>query len=233
MSHRIGRGLGLGAVAVVACLTLSGCFGSGSSEPSSTPPPTSQQTSGTPTETPSTGDTTPTSPPTSAPTSAPTTGTTTGTSATLSVDPPSNGKHSHSCNVVTGTAPTDFVYYPVLIKTSAPATLDSATITYADGVQEKGSWIAPATSLQGTGTVEGWPAPAILAQGSSVQWSKRVDASGAALDPATGWYNVFLRLRVYPDQLPYHTQGIVFTFHDTAGQHTMTWGDHVTFAASC
>ena len=50
--------------------------------------------------------------------------------------------------------------------------------------------------------VEGWPAPAILVQGSSVQWSKRVPAAGAALDPATGWYNVFLHLRVYPDALP-------------------------------
>jgi len=99
-----------------------------------------------------------------------------------------------------------------MVKTSAPVTLDSAAVTYADGVQV---------------------APAILTQGSRVQWSKRVPAVGATLDPASGWYNVFLHLRVYPDALPLHTDGVVLTYHDTGGPQTVTWVDHLSFRTSC
>ncbi len=151
----------------------------------------------------------------------------------LSFTPKSNGRHSHTCFAIGGTAPVDYVYYPVMVKSSAPVTLDSAAVTYADGVQVAGSWVAPAASTGGTGVVEGWPAPAILVQGSSVQWNKRVPAAGATLDPATGWYNVFLHLRVYPDALPLHTDGVVLTYHQTGDPQTVTWVDHLAFKTTC
>ena len=151
----------------------------------------------------------------------------------LTFSPKSNGRHSHTCLAVTGTDPVDYVYYPVMVEASSPVTLDSAAVTYADGVQVAGSWVAPAATTGGTGMVEGWPAPAILTQGSSVQWKKRVPAAGATLDPATGWYNVFLHLRVYPDALPLRTDGVVLTYHDTGSRQSVTWVDHLTFAATC
>ena len=120
-----------------------------------------------------------------------------------------------------------------MVKASSPTTLDSAAVTYADGVQGAGAWVAPAASTGGTGVVEGWPAPAILAQGSSIQWNKRVPATGATLDPATGWYNVFLHLRVYPDALPLHTDGVVLTYHQAGNPQTVTWVDHLTFQTKC
>ena len=102
-----------------------------------------------------------------------------------------------------------------MVKASSPVTLDSASVTYADGVQVAGSWVAPAAATGGTGhrrragrRRRSW------SQGSSVQWKKRVPAAGATLDPATGWYNVFLHLRVYPDALPLKTDGVVLTYHD-------------------
>ncbi len=151
----------------------------------------------------------------------------------LRFSPKSNGRHSHTCFAISGSDPVDYVYYPVMVKATAPVTLDSASVTYADGVQVAGSWVAPAASTGGTGMVEGWPAPAILVQGSSVQWNKRVPATGAALDPATGWYNVFLHLRVYPDALPLHTDGVVLTYHQTGSPQTVTWVDHLSFQTSC
>ncbi len=120
-----------------------------------------------------------------------------------------------------------------MVKASSAVTLDSASVTYADGVQVAGSWVAPAATTGGTGIVEGWPAPAILVQGSSVQWRKRVPAAGATLDPSTGWYNVFLHLRVYPDALPLHTDGVVLTYHGTSGDATVTWVDHLSFKTKC
>jgi hypothetical protein len=121
-----------------------------------------------------------------------------------------------------------------MVTSSAPVTLDSAAVTYADGVQVAGSWVAPVGSTTGgVGTVEGWPAPAILAQSSSVQWNKRVPASGATLDPATGRYTVFLHLRVYPDALPLHTDGVVLTYHQSGDPQTVTWVDHLAFKTAC
>jgi hypothetical protein len=151
----------------------------------------------------------------------------------LGFTPKSNGQHSHTCLAIGGTSPVDYVYYPVMVKASTPVTLDSAAVTYADGVQVAGSWVAPAAATGGTGMVEGWPAPAILVQGSSVQWSKRVPAAGAALDPATGWYNVFLHLRVYPDALPLETDGVVLTYHQTGAPESVTWVDHLAFKTRC
>ena len=112
-------------------------------------------------------------------------------------------------------------------------TLDSASVTYADGVQVAGSWVAPAASTGGTGIVDGWPAPAILVQGSSVQWTKRVPAAGATLDPATGWYNVFLHLRVYPDALPLRDRRRGPDLPRRGGDETVTWVDHLSFQAKC
>jgi len=120
-----------------------------------------------------------------------------------------------------------------MVQAPSPVTLDSASVTYADGVQVAGSWVAPAASTGGTGMVDGWPAPAILVQSSSVQWKQRVPAAGATLDPATGWYNVFLHLRVYPDALPLKTDGVVLTYHDDAGHETVTWVDPLSFPAQC
>ena len=217
-------------VAVGACALLSGCSGSSSPEPTaaaaSSRPPTS---AGSPSE----GSSTPTSPATSEPTTSPTSGTTSGTASTLRFSPKSDGRHSHTCFAIAGTEPVDYVYYPVMVQATSPVTLDSAAVTYADGVQVAGSWVAPAAATGGTGTVEGWPAPAILAQSSSVQWKKRVPADGASLDPATGWYNVFLHLRVYPDALPLKTDGVVLTYHGTGDSETATWVDHVTFQETC
>jgi hypothetical protein len=146
--------------------------------------------------------------------------------------PRSDGPHSHTCFAITGKDPVDYVYYPVKVKASTPVTLDSAAVTYADGVQVAGSWVAPGTATAATGIVPGWPADPIVAQDNSLQWSKRVPAAGATLDPAT-WYSVFLHLRVYPDALPLHTSGVVLTFHDASGSQTVTWVDHLAFQKAC
>ncbi len=227
MRHRARAGL----VAIGAGLLLSGCFGSGSSEPTAADPGTQSPAE---TDSPSQSATdTPTSPATSEPTAAPSSGSTGAPGSVLTFTPRSDGRHSHTCFAIKGTTPVDYVYYPVMVKASSPVTLDSAAVTYADGVQVAGSWVAPAAASGGTGVVEGWPPPAILVQGSSVQWSKRVPAAGAALDPATGWYNVFLHLRVYPDALPLETDGVVLTYHQAGGPQTVTWVDHLAFKTSC
>jgi hypothetical protein len=135
------------------------------------------------------------------------------------------------CIQVKGTDPVDYIYYPVIVKPRSPVTLDHLAVTYADGVQVAGSYVAPAPAAAGTGFIEGWPAPPILTQSTSVQWSKKVDATGAALAAGTP-YNVFLHLRVYPDALPYHTDGVVLTYSDGSGSHEDTWVDHVTYQST-
>jgi hypothetical protein len=147
-------------------------------------------------------------------------------------DPESDGPHSHTCLNVTGAKPVDLVDYPVKVRASSPVTLDSVAVTYADGVQVVGSWVSPGTETGAVGILPGWPADAIVTQDSTLNWSKRVPAAGATLDPST-WYNVFLHLRVYPDALPLHTSGVVFTFHDASGSHTVTWVDHLVFKQKC
>jgi hypothetical protein len=135
------------------------------------------------------------------------------------------------CVQVQGSAPVDYLYYPVIVKSASPVTLDQLSVTFVDGVQVAGSWVAPAAPNAGTGFLEGWPPPAILTQSSSVQWSQRVEAQGAQLAGGTP-YNVFLHLRVYPDSLPYTTNGVVLTYHDDAGTHQDTWVDHVTYQST-
>jgi hypothetical protein len=130
------------------------------------------------------------------------------------------------------TTSVDFVDYPVKVQASSPVTLDSVATTYADGVQNAGSWVSPGTETGAVGILPGWPADPIVTQDSTLKWSKRVPAAGATLD-AGGWYNVFLHLRVYPDALPLHTSGVVFTVHDASGSHTVTWKATTTFSMDC
>jgi hypothetical protein len=215
-------------MALVGTLTtamlLSACSGSGSAEPpTATHPRHHHRTPSSPTT--ATESTSPTSaPPSSSPPVV---------ASSLGFSPPSNGKHSHTCVQVTGSDPANFVYYPVMVKATSSVTLDTVATTYADGVQNAGSWVAPSPSDGGTGMVNGWPAPSILTQSNTVEWSKRVPAAGAVLDPTRGWYTVFLHLTVYPDALPLKTDGIVFTYHEAGASHTDTWVDHLVFKATC
>jgi hypothetical protein len=218
------HGLRTTAVAVGACALLSGCFGSSSPEPTAAHTRHHTSRGSTPTSEATTEPTTP-------PTSEPTTGTTGGVVGPLSFSPKSDGRHSHTCYTISGSDPVDYVYYPVLVRASTAVTLTTAAVTYADGVQVAGAWVAPSTATRGTGTVEGWPATDVT-QDPNVQWSRRVPAAGADLTPGT-WYNVFLHLRVYPDALPLATDGVVLTFTDTSGTHDVTWVDHLTFKTSC
>jgi hypothetical protein len=219
------HGLRSTVLALGACALLSGCFGSGSPTPAADHTPHKSRDA-----TPSTDATsTPTTPPTSEPTSAPTTGTASGPA--LAFSPKSDGRHSHTCYTISGSAPVDFVYYPVLVKATSPLHLTSAAVTFADGVQVAGAWVAPSAATRGTGTVQGWP-PSDLIGNPSVQWNQRVPAVGADLTPGT-WYNVFLHLRVYPDALPLKTDGIDFEFTTGDGGHSVLWADHVAFQTTC
>lgn len=213
---------------MAACCVLSACFGSGTSTPSATHTRSHRSH---PTL-PSTDATTQAStPPTSEPTDSPTSGPT-GPAVPVTFSPKSDGRHSHTCYTITGSDPVDFVYYPVLVKATSPVVVKAAAVTYADGVQVAGAWVAQSAPTRGTGTVQGWPAPSILTQSSSVQWSKRVTAAGASLTPGT-WYNVFLHLRVYPDALPLATDGVDLTLTAAGADHSIVWVDHVTFKRAC
>lgn len=219
------------AAALAATVLLSGCLGSGSGS-------SSPQSGRTGHHHPSTPPSSPTTEPTSVPTSSPPASTPTSsppTSPTQSVlrfSPKSDGRHSHSCYTDTGNTDAHYVDYPVMVKASAAVTLDSVSMVHTDGVTVAGSWVAPAPANAGTGLVAGWPPPSILTQSNTVQWSKRVTAAGAALEPG-GFYNVFLHLVVDPEQVPARTTGVVFGYHDQAGADTVTWVDHVTFKPSC
>jgi hypothetical protein len=216
------------AAALGATVLLSGCLGSGSGSSSPqtghtrhhvpTSPPTSAQTSSAPTSV-------PTSTPTS---SAPTTP----AQAALHFSPKSDGRHSHACYIDTGNTTADYVDYPVIVKANSLVDLDDITIVHTAGVSVAGAWVAPAPADAGTGLVDGWPPPSILTQSNTVQWSKRVTAAGAVLDPGAS-YNVFLHLVVDPDQLPVKTTGLVFTYHGEAGASSVTWVDHISFKLSC
>lgn len=215
---------------VAACTLLSGCFGSGDSEPSasdstgdhrseSSAPPDSPPTSSPTTSTPTTAPTTP-----SAPVSL------------LRFSPKSGGKHLDDCQrLVPGDDPAEFLYYPVLVKASSPVTLDAiGDLHTTQGVVLAGSWIAPSAPTGETGTVKGWPPGKIVTGDPNLQWSKRVTASGATLDPSSGWYNVFLRLQVDPTPGDSETTGLVFSYHDADGAtHTDTWRATTTFSMSC
>ena len=193
MRHGSRRSTLLAAGAVSLSLLVTAC--------SSSPKPTaSHRPRHSASSTPSASDQ-PSSTPTSS-TPSPSEASSSGAPASLlTFDPKSAGRHSHTCIQVTGTAPVDYIYYPVIVKPTSAVTLDTLSVTYADGVQVAGSWVAPATSNAGTGFIKGWPAPPILTQSTSVQWSKRVVAAGATLAAGTS-YNAFVHLRVYPDALP-------------------------------
>lgn len=216
---------------VVACALvgtgalLSGCFGSGGGGGSSEPPPRhhhSPSSPGTPSS-PSSSPTTATSP------TSPAT-----TSSALRFSPKSDGRHNHECLTLhPGDDPAEFLYYPVLVKATGAVTVDSLSTDHSDGVTVAGAWLAPAPQAPSTGTLPGWPPPRIFTTSSSVQWSQRVTAAGATLDPTAGWYNVFLRIQVDPTPGDSTMDGVVLTYHDSAGTHTDTWVDHVTFSMSC
>jgi hypothetical protein len=218
------HGLRTTAVAVGACALLSGCFGSSSPEPTASHSRTHVSRSTSPS---TEATTTPTSEPTTAPTSE-----VTAAPAGFAFLPHSNGPHSHNCFNISGSRPVDFFYYPVVVKPATAVTLTTAAVTYADGVQVAGSWVAPAAPTRGTGIVVGTSDWSTVTQGTSIQWSQRVPAAGAPLTPGT-WYNVVLHLKVYPDALPLATSGVVLTYTDTGGSHQVTWVDHLTFKTAC
>lgn len=227
MRHRLGSL----AAALTATVLLGGCLGSGSGSSS----PQAGHTGHTRPTTPSTP---PTSEPTSPPTSTPPTSTPTSSAPTapaqpaLRFSPKSDGRHSHSCYNDAGGTTTEYVDYPVIVTPTTSVDLDSVSIVHTDGVTVSESWVAPAPANAGTGLVSGWPPPSILTQSNTVQWSQRVTAAGATLDAGTS-YNVFLHLVVDSSRLPAKTAGIVFAFHDQAGNDSTTWVAHVAFKASC
>ncbi len=164
----------------------------------------------------------------SAPTSTPP------ATTTLTFSPRSGGKHLEDCQrLVPGDDPAEFLYYPVLVKTRSAVTLDSVQTDHTQGVVDAAAWVAPAGSTPETGTFKGWPPPKIVTADPNLQWSKRVPAAGATIDPATGFYNVFIRLQVDPTPGDSEVKGIRFAYHDGAGSHTATWLATTTFSMSC
>jgi hypothetical protein len=152
----------------------------------------------------------------------------------LRFSPRSDGKHNREClQLHPGDDPAEFLYYPVLVKATAPVVVDAVSTDHSDGVVVAGAWLAPAPQTPGTGTLPGWPPPKIFTSSSSVQWSQRMSAAGVTLDPTAGWYNVFLRIQVDPTPGDSTMDGVVLTYHDGSGSHTDTWVDHVTFSMSC
>jgi hypothetical protein len=206
----------VGSLALAA--TLSGCFGSNSQEPTAAHG-TGQhhgQGSSDPTEA--------TSSPTIHPTPPPT--------PLLGFSPKSGGKHLDDCQrLEPGDDPAEFVYYPVLVTATSAVDLDSVVTDHTQGVVDAGSWVAPTGPTPETGTFKGWP-PKYVAQDANLQWSKRVPAQGATLDPGTT-YNVFLRLQVDPTPGDSTVSGLEFTYHEANGSHTQPWKATTTFSMSC
>jgi hypothetical protein len=210
------------STSVIACVLLvSGCSANNSSSSSAGPAsPTSSASGSAPTE--------PTSEPTtSAPTSSPP------ATTAFTFSPRSGGKHLDDCQrLVPGDDPAEFLYYPVLVKVPTGLTLDSLTTDHTQGVVDAGSWVAPAAATPETGTFKGWPPPKIVTGDSNLQWSKRVPAAGATLEPGV-FYNVFLRLQVDPTPGDSEVKGTRFAYHDANGTHTVTWVAHTKFSMSC
>jgi hypothetical protein len=205
----------------VCALLLSGCSANDSSSSVAAGNPTPSESTSAPTE--------PTSEPTSsAPTSTPP------ATVAFTFSPRSGGKHLEDCQrLVPGDDPAEFLYYPVLVKTPTAVTLDSVETEHTQGVTDAAAWLAPAGSTPETGTFKGWPPPKIVTADPNLQWSKRVPAAGATIDPATGFYNVFIRLQVDPTPGDSAVTGITFAYHDPAGSHTVTWVARTTFSMSC
>lgn len=222
MSHSSHRWLAL-VGSLAACSLLSGCFGSGGSEPAASPSTGHDRSeSGSPSVSAST------SAPASPGSASPSTGT-----VALGFSPKSGGKHSTDCErLVPGDDPAEFLYYPVVVKAPASLTLRTVATRHTQGVVDAGAWVAPTGPTPETGTFKGWPPPKIVTADSNLQWSKRVPAAGATLTPGTS-YNVFLRLQVDPTPGDSEVTGLRFTFRDADGDHTATWVAHTTFSMSC
>jgi hypothetical protein len=208
--------------AVAACTLLSGCFGSGGTDPTA-----SHRTRHHRSHSPSA----PVSPSTSAPTSS---SSSNPAAAALTFSPRSGGKHLDDCErLVPGDDPAEFLYYPVLVTPATDVTLDSLATDHTTGVVDAGSWVAPATPSSQTGTYKGWPPPKIITQGSQLQWDKRVPAKGAQL-AAGSTYSVFVRLQVDPTPGDSMSRGLRLSYHDAGGgAETSTWKATTTFSMSC
>jgi hypothetical protein len=206
---------------VATCLLLTGCFGSGGTEPSAAPRTGHHRAHAS-------------SAPLSPSTSAPTSSSSSSSSASLvSFSPRSGGKHLDDCESLSpGDDPAEFLYYPVLVTPATDLTLDSLATDHTQGVVDAGTWVAPATPSSQTGTYKGWPPPKIITQGSQLQWDKRVPAKGALL-AAGSTYSVFLRLQVDPTPGDSMSKGLRLVFHDAGGTHTFTWKATTTFSMSC
>ncbi|HEX3221787.1 MAG TPA: hypothetical protein VHR35_04400 [Nocardioides sp.] len=224
MSHRRHSWAAV-AVSMAALTVLSGCFGSDPQEPTAAHHTGRHSRATEPTVTTDPTSSVATSQP---PTTAPPT-------SLLRFSPRSGGKHLDDCQrLVPGDDPAEFLYYPVLVRASAPVTLDSVgDLHTTQGVVLAGSWVAPSAPTGETGTVKGWPPGRIVTGDPNLRWNERVTASGATLDPSAGWYNVFLRLQVDPTPGDSATTGLVFGYHDATGPHTDTWVARTTFSMSC
>jgi hypothetical protein len=221
MSHTRPSTSALSLSVTLCALLLSGCSASDSSSSAATGAPTPSESTSAPTEP-------TTEPTTSAPTSTPP------ATTALTFSPRSGGKHLEDCQrLVPGDDPAEFLYYPVLVKTRSAVTLDSVRTDHTEGVVDAADWVAPAGSTPETGTFKGWPPPTIVTRDPNLQWSKRVPAAGATIDPTTGFYNVFIRLQVDPTPGDSEVKGITFAYHDRAGSHTVTWLAKTTFSMSC
>lgn len=213
----------MAAVGSLAALSLlSGCFGSGGSEPTAAHRTPHHRATGSsaPTGSPTTASPT-TSPASSAPASV------------LTFSPRSGGRHLDDCQtLVPGDDPAEFLYYPVLVKVPTSVTLDSVVTHHTQGVVDAGAWVAPAGTTPETGTFKGWPPPKIVTGDSNLRWSQRVPAKGATLDPGTT-YNVFLRLQVDPTPGDSAVKALVFGYHDASGAGSGTWKATTRFSMSC
>lgn len=199
-------------------MLLSGCFGSGGSEPTASHRTRHHRTH---------ASSAPDSP------STPTSSSSSPAAASLSFSPRSGGKHLDDCErLVPGDDPAEFLYYPVLVTPSADVTLDSVATDHTTGVVDAGTWVAPATPSSQTGTYKGWPPPKIITQGSQLQWDKRMPAAGATL-AAGSTYSVFVRLQVDPTPGDSMSKGLQLSYSDAGGAHTATWKATTTFSMSC
>jgi hypothetical protein len=211
---------------LVACALLSGCFGGDDTQPSAAhstrhhraPEPTAP--TGSPSDAPSS--------------SSPTTHSSIPATSLLTFSPKSGGKHLDDCQtLVPGDDPAEFLYYPVVVTASDTVTVDSLATDHTQGVVDAGAWVAPTGPTAETGTFKGWPPPKIVTGDRNLQWSKRVPAAGATLEPGTS-YNVFLRLHVDPTPGDSQVKGIAFTVHDASGDQVVpVWRATTTFSMSC
>jgi hypothetical protein len=215
------RGVRTTAVAVGACVLLSGCFGSSSPEPTASHTHHHKSHGSTPS-------TTITSEPTVSPSTsgAP-------VPRALLFDQPSNSEHSHECFNVSVDGPTDYVYFPVLVRSSTVVDVDTVGTVHSAAVRDVASWVAPAPDPADHGVIPGWPADPAVSRSKALNWSQRVPAAGAALQPQTHWYSVFVHVAVDTAGLPARIDGLVLTYHDAAGAGSVKWVDHITFAAKC